>query len=179
MRKILIGTLWLMSAFGAAIAQSYPAGEHALESRLGEVRINSGFVSNFNVHTFYVYTFMFQPAGETLWHQLPIVRDTSDPTMEFVLTRTATADFTMRDAQVFTDAEGLALAVAQLHYEATPYDDDAHVGVETFRLHRLEEEGRWIFKKEGTDSAAPGLSVEDALRDVTGHHGRADTGAVP
>lgn len=165
MRNLLTGAVLLWCAIGGASAQNYPAGEHALESDLGEVRINSGFVSHLNAHAFYVYTFLFRPTGEKTWHQLPIVRDPADPELKFIVTRTATGDFTTRDAKVVADASGVTLSVAQLRFDSTPYDDDASVQLEIFRLRHLEEEGRWLFERERESRAAAGRTVEDALRD--------------
>ncbi|MGY0611516.1 hypothetical protein [Luteimonas sp. A501] len=163
MHRFLVTAL-LLCAVGSASAQNYASGEHVLDSAQGELRINVGLVSHLNAHTFHVYTFQFRPSGETAWHQLPLVRDAADPALDFILTRTATADFTTRDARLAVDGPAPGLAIAALEYEDTPYDDDARVRVETFALKRLDEEGRWIFERQGESLAAPGTTIEEALR---------------
>ncbi len=159
---MLIPLLWL-SAPGPVMAQTYAPGTHEIASPAGDVRVSSGFVSHLGPHSFHAYTIMFRPAGDTTWHQVPIVEDPAEPELTFVVARTATPDFTTGDALVVADAAGIALIVARLQYERTPYDDDAHVGASAYRLMQLEDESRWILRKDDTFAAPPGRSVEQVL----------------
>ncbi|WP_157515321.1 hypothetical protein [Luteimonas abyssi] len=159
---VLIPLLWL-SAPGPVMAQTYAPGTHEIASPAGDVRVSSGFVSHLGPHSFHAYTIMFRPAGDTTWHQVPIVEDPAEPELTFVVARTATPDFTTGDALVVADAAGIALIVARLQYERTPYDDDAHVGASAYRLMQLEDESRWILRKDDTFAAPPGRSVEQVL----------------
>ena len=145
-------------------AQTYATGEHTVQTPVGQLRINSGFVAHQNAHSFHVYTFLFRPDGAKTWHQVPVIREIDAPAMEFTVRRTATADFTTRDAVVVPHDHGLRLTIAALDYASTPYDADAVVRIERFRLEQLEEEGRCIFLLDSTGVAPKGHSIEDVVR---------------
>lgn len=151
-------------------AQTYATGEHTVQAAAGQLRISSGFVAHQNAHSFHVYTFLFRPNDTGIWHQVPVIREIDAPAMEFTVRRTATADFTTRDAVVVSHGRRLGLTIAALDYASTPYDTDAVVRIEQFRLEQLEEEGRWIFLLEGNGVAPKAHSVEDVIREAGGSH---------
>lgn len=149
-------------------AQTYATGEHTMQAPVGQLRINSGFVAHQNAHSFHVYTFLFRPDGTETWHQVPVIREIDAPAMEFTVRRTATADFTTRDAVAVPHSGGLRLTIAALDYASTPYDADAVARIEHFRLEQLEEEGRWIFLLYSNGVAQKGESIEDVIRKTSG-----------
>lgn len=156
-------------------AQHYTTGSHTLRAEAGEVRINVGMVGHHNAHSFQVYTFLFRPQGHAHWHQLPIARVRDASSLDFTLARTATADFTIRDAVVAANPVGITLTIAELRYVASPYDDDARVYVEQYRLIRLEDFDRWVFEKMSDRAAPVGQTVEEVLQ----HAMRRQSATVP
>lgn len=159
-------------------AQTYATGDYTVQTPVGQLRINSGFVAHQNAHSFHVYTFLFRPDDTETWHQVPVIREVDSPTMEFTVTRTATADFTTRDAVVVPHDRGLMLTIAALDYASTPYDAHAVVRIERFRLEQLEEEGRWIFLLDSNGVAPKGHSIEDVIRKAGGVPGGEERGAL-
>lgn len=68
--------LLLAAAIAAAPAQAqqYKPGTATIASAQGTLRVNSGLVNHFNAHSFYVYSFQWQPQGkDAVWNQVPLL----------------------------------------------------------------------------------------------------------
>lgn len=163
--KTCAGLIAAALSFGAAWAQQYPGGSHSIASPQGTLVVNSGFVNNFNVHTFHVYSFLFKPKEPGAdWQQVPIVEGADISSLKFLVTTASTADFTLRDAKVSVVGGRLVLHVAEKRYKDTPYDEHAPIEVRRYELRKTQDEGRWVFDLVSMNSAGVGTAVEDALR---------------
>lgn len=162
--KIRAVFLMLALALTPAWAQQYPGGAHRLKSLQGELVINSGFVNNLNIHTFHVYSFLFKPVdAEMDWQQVPIVERDDGSELKFTVTRTHTADFTLRDARVVVVNGIFELRVAQKIHKGSPYDDDSSIQVRRYVLEQTEDEERWVFRHVSSKDAGRGTTIEQAL----------------
>lgn len=156
--------LMLALTLTPAWAQQYPGGAHRLRSLQGELVINSGFVNNLNIHTFHVYSFLFKPVDAELdWQQVPIVERDDANELKFTVTRTHTADFTLRDARVVVVNGIFELRVAQKIHKGSPYEDDSSVQVRRYVLKQTEDEERWVFQYVSSKDAGQGTTIEQAL----------------
>lgn len=169
-KNILPLALTLLLCAAPTEAQQYPGGSHRIGAPQGTLVINSGFVNHLNAHTFHVYTFLFKPrvAGQA-WQQVPVVESDSGAGMNFTLTTSNSADFTLRDAKVSLSAGRVLLQVAQKKYQSTPYDDNATVEVMLYELQQTRDEGRWIFKRVGARDVGTKVSIEQSLRSLDSH----------
>ena len=168
MKKIVerasVGLFTLILCVGVAWSQQYTGGSHRISSPQGTLVVNSGYVSNFNVHTFHVYSFQFKPnATDEEWQQVPVMEARDSTEMKFMVTTANTADFTLRDAKVLVSGGKLTLLVAQKKYKETPYDDDAFVEVQRYELQKTIDEGRWVFRKISSRKTGGAVTVELAL----------------
>lgn len=154
----------LALALSPAWAQQYPGGTHRLESPQGELVINSGFVNNWNVHTFHVYSFLFKPVDSELgWQQVPVVERDDGSDLKFTVMTANTVDFTLRDARVAVTHGTFELWVAQKIYKDSPYDDDASVQIRRYVLRQTGDEERWIFQYASSRNLGRGTTIEQAL----------------
>ena len=145
-------------------AQQYPGGTHRLESRQGELAINSGFVNNWNMHTFNVYSFLFKPLNSELgWQQVPVVDRNDGSDLKFIVMTANTADFTLRDARVAVVHGTFELWVAGKIYKETPYDDNVSVQLQRYVLVQTEGEDRWVFQHASSGNLGRGITIEQAL----------------
>lgn len=136
-----------------AHAQQYKPGTATIATAQGTLRVNSGLVNHFNAHSFYVYSFQWQPQGkDAVWNQVPLLAKADAAPTEFVLKTAATADFALRDARVVQAGGKTWLSVANLTYTDTPYDDDASVELKRYELVRQPDEDRWVFVLRSTRS---------------------------
>lgn len=160
-RAVVFALALVVSPAGA---QQYPGGTHRLESPQGELAINSGFVNNWNVHTFNVYSFLFKPVSSELgWQQVPVVERTDGSDLKFTVMTANTADFTLRDARVALVDGTFELRVAQKIYKDTPYDENASVQLRRYVLMQTADEDRWIFQYASSRNLGRGATIEQAL----------------
>lgn len=151
-------------ALSPVCAQQYAGGTHRLQSPQGELAINSGFVNNWNVHTFNVYSFLFKPLNSELgWQQVPVVERNDGSDLKFMVTTANTADFTLRDARVAVVHGTFELWVAQKIYQDSPYDDAVSVQLCRYVLVQTEGEERWIFQYASSRNLGRGTTIEQAL----------------
>lgn len=169
-KSILPLALTLLLGAGPTEAQQYRSGSHRISAPQGTLVINSGFVNHLNAHTFHVYTFLFKPsaAGQE-WQQVPVTGGDSGAGLNFTLTTSNSADFTLRDAKVSVSAGRVVLQVAQKKYQSTPYDDNATVEVTLYELQQTRDEGRWIFRRVGARNVGTDVSVEQSLSSPDSH----------
>lgn len=145
--------LLLAAAIAAAPAeaQQYKPGTATIASAQGTLRVNSGLVNHFNAHSFYVYSFQWQPSGkDAVWNQVPLLAKPDAAPSEFVFKTAATADFPLSDARVVQAGGKTWLSTAQLKYQDTPYDDTTSVEVKRYELVRQPDEDRWVFVLRST-----------------------------
>lgn len=156
--------LALALVFSPAEAQQYPGGTHRFESPQGELAIHSGFVNNWNAHTFNVYSFLFKPVDSELgWQQVPVVERNDGSDLKFTVLTANTVDFTLRDARVAVAHGTFELWVAQKIYKESPYDDNASVQLRRYVLVQTEDEERWVFQYASSRDLGRGTTIEQAL----------------
>lgn len=151
-----------------ANAQQYSTGSTDINTAQGTLRVNSGYVSHFNAHSFHVYTFQYRPnANGAVWNQLPLLPRNDAPPVDFLVRATATADFPLRDARVRLEAGKVVLYIAELSFKDTPYDDDAAVEMKRYLLKQQPDEERWVLVLDSTRRLPQGVDVAQALSTLT------------
>lgn len=147
-----------------AKAQQYAAGNTDIQTPHGTVRVNSGYVSHFNAHSFQVYAFQYHPnITEATWNQLPLLPSNDAAPTEFLVKVTATADFPLRDARIVAGSKEVALYVAELKFKDTPYDDDSVVELRRYVLKQQANEERWAWILDSARMLPRGIGVSQAL----------------
>lgn len=160
--------LLCLSWVPAAQAQQYASGNTDIRTSQGTLRVNSGYVSHFNAHSFHVYTFQYHPASDgAVWNQLPLLPSSEAPPTEFLVKVTATADFPLRDARVVVESNDVALYVAQLNFKTTPYDEDSTVEMYRYLLKQQPDEERWVWVLDTTRLLPKGVNVTQALTRIS------------
>lgn len=153
-----------LSLASLAQAQQYPPGSTDIKAGQGTVRVNTGYVSHFNAHSFHVYSFQYRPtASDAVWNQLPLLPRNDAPPAEFLVKATATADFPLRDARVVVEGNKVALYIAELTFKDTPYDDNATVELKRYVLKQQPDEERWVLVLDSTRRLPQGTDVTQAL----------------
>ncbi|HEL3748306.1 hypothetical protein JAK58_08735 [Stenotrophomonas maltophilia] len=152
----------------SANAQQYSTGSTDIKTAQGTLRVNSGYVSHSNAHSFHVYSFQYRPiANEAVWNQLPLLARNDAPPVDFLVKATATADFPLRDARVRVEAGKVVLYIAELSFKDTPYDDDAAVELKRYLLKQQPDEERWVLVLDSTRRLPQGVDVAQALSTLT------------
>lgn len=153
-----------MCIANAAGAQQYAPGSTDIKTPQGVMRVTSGLVNHLNAHSFHVYTFQYKKSdASSVWNQLPLLDKVAAPPTGFVFRATSTADFPLRDARVVVESGKVALYVAQLKFEDTPYDDSASVELRRYLLKQQPDEERWVLLFDSTRQLPKGVDVEQAL----------------
>lgn len=162
-----IRSLLLLLGLGLATlaqAQQYPPGSTDIKAPQGVVRVNAGYVSHFNAHSFHVYSFQYRPtAADAVWNQLPLLARSDAPPADFLVKATATADFPLRDARFVVEAGKVVLYIAELTFKDTPYDDNATVELKRYLLKQQPDEERWVLVLDSTRRLPQGVDVAQAL----------------
>ena len=140
-------------------AEQYSTGSHTVLTSQGRVTVNVGHVSHFNAHDFFVYSFMFRPAGSKEWHQVPRVDKEDDPNMLFTIQTVHSAEQTLFDAKVIADKRKIQLITANMETGET-LADPGPVTLNTYELVKLEDYERWVFLRKSTKAftAKPRIS---------------------
>ncbi len=147
-------------------AEQYPTGSHTITSPQGLFTVNAGYVSHFNAHDFFVYSFMFRPAGSKDWHQVPRVDKEDDPNMLFTVQTKHTADRVLFDARVVSAKGKIQLITANLNTGET-LADSGPVTLITYDLVKLDDYERWVFLRSSVKKIEPKTSVESLLKNAT------------
>lgn len=146
-------------------AEQYSTGSHTVSSAQGRLAINVGYVSHFNAHDFFVYSFIFQPKGSKEWHQVPRIEKADDPKMLFTLQTKHTPEMILFDAKVVSDKQKVQLITADREIGKT-YANTGPVTLKRYELVKLEDDERWVFLRENTRTIAPKANVDSLLDNV-------------
>ena len=149
-----------------ARAEQYSTGSHTVTSAQGLLMVNVGYVSHFNANDFYIYSFMFRPAGSREWHQVSRVDKEDDPNMLFTIQTKHSAERVLFDARVVTEKNKIKLFTAKLETGET-LADGGPITLTTYELVKLEDYERWGFLRQSAKKSESKTSVDNLLKSVT------------